>query len=67
MEGELEWYVAFGCSISLSGFVMPGSRRGAELKCFPTKATPVYATKFSRRNMLIAAGVFMPDQVELAE
>ena len=29
---ELEWYVAFGCSISLSGFVMPGSRRGAELR-----------------------------------
>ncbi|CAK9270407.1 unnamed protein product [Sphagnum jensenii] len=37
-----------------------GKRRLRLLKTLPTKSTPVYALKFSRRNLLLAAGAFSP-------
>ncbi|CAM6105979.1 unnamed protein product [Calypogeia fissa] len=37
-----------------------GARRLRLLKTLPTKSTPVYALKFSRRNLLLAAGAFSP-------
>jgi transcription initiation factor TFIID subunit 5 len=37
-----------------------GKRRLRLLKTLPTKSTPVYALKFSRRNLLFAAGAFSP-------
>jgi transcription initiation factor TFIID subunit 5 len=36
------------------------------LKTLPTKATPVYALKFSRTNLLLAAGAFSPSQASKA-
>ncbi|KAG6544504.1 hypothetical protein Mapa_014142 [Marchantia paleacea] len=35
-------------------------RRLRLLKTLPTKSTPVYSLKFSRRNLLLAAGAFTP-------
>jgi transcription initiation factor TFIID subunit 5 len=32
-----------------------------ELAAFPTKSTPILTTMFSRRNMLFAAGLFVPN------
>jgi transcription initiation factor TFIID subunit 5 len=35
-----------------------------ELAVFQTKATPVYTTKFSRKNLLLTAGVFAQPRSE---
>lgn len=35
-----------------------------EIRSFPAKHTPVFAVQFTRRNLLLASGPFLPQQTQ---
>ncbi|XP_024390702.1 transcription initiation factor TFIID subunit 5 [Physcomitrium patens] len=56
------WDVNASSKGSRSEEKLSATRHLRLLKTLPTKSTPVYALKFSRTNLLLAAGAFSPSQ-----
>lgn len=51
-----------GSKIGVVGIGKVGRISQDQIGCFPTKKTPVYKVKFTRGNIVMAAGCFMPEE-----